>query len=64
MLEALVAPQGVDDVVDLGLELAVRQVELLDGRLFVLDDQALFLCALFLVQTRKMFTILELTPML
>ena len=38
MLQALVAAESVDDVVDLGAQLAVGQVQLLDGGLLILEQ--------------------------
>ena len=43
MLEALVAAQGIDDVVNIVLQLAVRQIQLLDCRVLVLEDKTMFL---------------------
>ena len=42
MLEALVAAQGIDDVVNIVLQLAVREVQLLDCRVLVLEDKTMF----------------------
>ena len=43
MLEALVAAQGIDDVVNIVLQLAVREIQLLDCRVLVLEDKTMFL---------------------
>ena len=42
VLEALVAAQGIDDVVNIVLQLAVREVQLLDCRVLVLEDKTMF----------------------
>ena len=43
VLEALVAAQGIDDVINIVLQLAVREVQLLDCRVLVLEDKTMFL---------------------
>ena len=43
VLEALVAAQGIDDVVNIVLQLAVREIQLLDCRVLVLEDKTMFL---------------------